>query len=131
MTMISSKLLKKINDHPITKDEMRVYLASLECTDAPPSFSHSLEVSMSIFNDNTAKCFSLSRRLEALNNILSSGKLHGWINASNEEDCAYIPESIFIAAGVTPLVLDGAKISFAQDDLLQMAFKVGGRAEEA
>ena len=129
MTMISSKLLKKINDHPITKDEMRVYLGSLESTDEPPSFAHCIEVGMSVFDNNTTKCLSLNVRLEALDRILSSGELHGWVNDSGEEDYSYIPESIFLAAGVTPLVADGSRANFVKDALLQTAFKLGGKGK--
>lgn len=123
--MITSKLLRKVNDLPITKEEMREYLGSLQCVDEPPSHAHTVEVGMSVFNDDSAKCFALNVRLEALNRILSSGELHGWVKDSGEEDCYFIPESVFIAAGVTPMIADGSKMSFRKDDLLQAAFKVG------
>lgn len=125
MSIVSSKLLRKINDHPITKEEMRVYLALLACGDEQPSHAHCVEAGMSAFDDNTTKCFSLNIRLEALNRILSSGDLHGWVSDTEEEGCFHIPESVFIAAGITPLVDDGPKVSFRKDDLLKTAFKVG------
>lgn len=128
MTVTSSKMLQKINDNPISKDEMRFYLYALNCNHQLPPFSHCVEVAMSVFNDDTAKCYSLNVRLEALNRILSSGELHGWINDGDEEGCFYIPENVFIAAGITPLIAEGLQLSFNKDDLLQNMFKIGRRA---
>ena len=129
MSIISSKLLQKINDHPITKNEMQVYLGSLNSGDEPPSFAHCVEVAMSVFDANTTKCFSLNIRLEALNRILSSGELHGWVSDTEEEGCFYIPENIFIAAGTTALVADGPRVSFRKDDLLRTVFQLGSSNE--
>lgn len=125
MAIVSSKLLKKINDHPIDRDEMRVYLGSLNSNNEQPSHANCVEAGMSAFDNDTAKCFSLNTRLEALNRILSSGELQGWVSDSGEEDFSYIPESVFIAAGVTPLVDDGQKVSFRREDLLKTAFQLG------
>jgi hypothetical protein len=125
MTIVSSKLLQKINDNPIYRDEMRVYLGSLNSNNEQPSHANCIKAGMSTFNNNTDKCFWLNTRLDALNRILSSGELQGWVNDSGEEDFSYIPENVFIAAGVTPLVNDGQKMSFRKDDLLKKAFQVG------
>ena len=125
MTFISSKLLEKINANPIDKEDMLMYIHSLQATHEPPTYAHCVEVAMSVFNKNSTKCFSLNIRLEALNRILSSGELHGWINTGDEEGSFYIPENVFIAAGTTPLVTDGPRISFEKNSLLKAAFKLG------
>lgn len=124
--LISTKLLQKLNHNTISQDEMIRYISLVSGdNNTTPSYSDGLKVAMYLFNKNSEKCFSLNIRLEALNRILSSGKLQGWISDGDDDESFYISENIFVAAGIAPLIADGNKVSFDKDTFLKTTFQLG------
>lgn len=116
--------LNKINQTPISIDEMKSYLKALE-QEPDASLGRAVMVAKNVFNDNFEKCMSVNMRMTALVKLIDSEQLPGWVKPSTDHSSFMVAPNVYAAAGVEPLVEKDSALVFDKDALLKRAFQLG------
>jgi hypothetical protein len=126
MSKGDNKVIKRVNDSPLTQEGIFKFLEAIEKLDHD---DHGFEVytitAVQIFKGNSDKAFSAVTRMQALSKLLSNEELPGWAKSKKPDGSVELSGNIYVAAGTVPLIEGKNNFEFGKDELLRKAFQIG------
>jgi hypothetical protein len=123
--MTENAFLDRINNNPISPDEMEKYLTAIENDDAQVSFGRAVMIAKEVFDNDYNKCMSINTRMTALSILIKNDSLPGWVKPKQPDGSYQVSANIYIAAGLEPMIENEDSTDFDAESLLKRAFQLG------